>query len=105
MYSIKKGVLKDFAKLTGKHLCQSLFLNKVVDWGPAIFFKKETLTQVYSCDVCEIFNGTPPGDCFRKVFITVFEDCEVVEDFEEDCKVDCEQLGSKHFCKISSKYA
>ena len=26
----KKGVLKDFAKFTGKHLCQSLFLNKVV---------------------------------------------------------------------------
>ena len=25
----KKGVLKNFAKFTGKHLCQSLFLNKV----------------------------------------------------------------------------
>ena len=25
----KKGVLKTFAKLTGKQLCQSLFLNKV----------------------------------------------------------------------------
>ena len=23
---MKKGVLKNFAKLTGKHLCQSLFL-------------------------------------------------------------------------------
>ena len=27
--SIKKGVLKNFAKLTGKHLCQSLFFNKI----------------------------------------------------------------------------
>ena len=27
--SIKKGVLRNFAKFTGKHLCQSLFLNKV----------------------------------------------------------------------------
>ena len=25
----KKGVLRNFAKLTGKHLCQSLFFNKV----------------------------------------------------------------------------
>ena len=25
----KKGALKNFAKFTGKHLCQSLFLNKV----------------------------------------------------------------------------
>ena len=25
----KKGVLENFAKFTGKHLCRSLFLNKV----------------------------------------------------------------------------
>ena len=31
----KKGVLRNFAKFTGKHLCQSLFFNKVAglqDW-------------------------------------------------------------------------
>ena len=27
--SIKKGVLENFLKFTGKHLCQSLFFNKV----------------------------------------------------------------------------
>ena len=30
--SIKKGVLKNFAKFTGKHPCQSSFFNKVVGW-------------------------------------------------------------------------
>ena len=25
----KKGVLKNFVKFTGKHLCQSLFFNKI----------------------------------------------------------------------------
>ena len=30
----KKGVLKYFTKLTGKHLCQSLFFNKVVGLRP-----------------------------------------------------------------------
>ena len=29
MFSVKKGVLRNFAKFTGKHLCQSLFFNKV----------------------------------------------------------------------------
>ena len=29
---IKKGVLKNFTKFTGKQLCQSLFLNKVAGW-------------------------------------------------------------------------
>ena len=27
--SVKKGVLRNFAKFTGKHLCQSLFFDKV----------------------------------------------------------------------------
>ena len=30
--SVKKGVLKDFVKFTGKHLWQSLFFNKVAGW-------------------------------------------------------------------------
>ena len=29
--SVKKGVLKNFAKFTGKHQCQSLFFNRVAD--------------------------------------------------------------------------
>ena len=33
----KKGVLKNFAKSTGKHLCQSLFLNKVTNWGLQLY--------------------------------------------------------------------
>ena len=40
--SMKKGVLRNFTKFTGKHLCQSL----------------ETLAQVYSCEFCEISNNT-----------------------------------------------
>ena len=31
----KKGVIRNFAKLTGKHLCQSLFFNKVAGLRPA----------------------------------------------------------------------
>ena len=27
----QKGVLRNFAKFTGKHLCQSLFFNKITD--------------------------------------------------------------------------
>ena len=32
--SVKKGVLRNFAKFTGKHLCQSLFFNKVSGLRP-----------------------------------------------------------------------
>ena len=47
--SMKKGVLKNFTKFTGKHLCQSLFFNKV---------EKETLAQMFSCELCEISRNT-----------------------------------------------
>ena len=44
----KKRCLKNFAKLTGKHLCQSLFFNKVagVTYN---FVEKETVAQVHTC--------------------------------------------------------
>ena len=31
--SVKKGVIRNFAKFTGKHLCHILFFNKVTGWG------------------------------------------------------------------------
>ena len=36
----KNGFLRDFADFTGKHLCQSLFFNKVSDLSPATLLKK-----------------------------------------------------------------
>ena len=35
-----KGVLRNFAKFSGKHLCQSLFFNKVAGLRPATLLKK-----------------------------------------------------------------
>ena len=36
----KKGVLKNFAKITGKHLCQSFFFNKTAGLKSATLLKK-----------------------------------------------------------------
>ena len=47
----KKDTLKNLEKFTGKHLCQSLFLNKV----PGLF--QETLAQVLSCEFGETFKN------------------------------------------------
>ena len=43
----KKGVLRNFAKFTGKHLCQSLFFNKVEDLRPATLLKKRLLHRFF----------------------------------------------------------
>ena len=34
---VRKGVLRNFTKLTGKHLCQSLFFNKVAGMQVFLF--------------------------------------------------------------------
>ena len=49
----KKDALRNFAKFTGKHLCKSLFFNKVADLRPATLLK-EVLAQVFSSEFCEI---------------------------------------------------
>ena len=74
----KKCVLRNFTKFTGKHLCQSLFFNKLIVFflivsflspEPCNFIKKETQAQVFSCQFCDIskntfFYRTPLDDCF-----------------------------------------
>ena len=43
----KKGFLRNFAKFIGKHLCQSLFFNKVADLRPATLLKKDSGIGVF----------------------------------------------------------
>ena len=38
--SVRKGVLRDFTKFTGKQVCQSLFFNQVAGLRPAALLKK-----------------------------------------------------------------
>ena len=52
-----KGVLRNFIKFTGKHLCQSLILIKL-QAEAYNFIKKETLGQLLPCEFCEIYKNT-----------------------------------------------
>ena len=55
--SVRKGVLRYFAKFIGKNQCQSLFFNKVAGLKSATLLK-ETLAQMFSCEFCKIFRNT-----------------------------------------------
>ena len=37
---MQNGILRNFTKFTGKHLCQSFFFNKVAGLGPATLLKR-----------------------------------------------------------------
>ena len=56
---MKKYVPRKFTKLTGKHLCQSLFFSKAAGLRPATFLKK-SLAQAFSCEFCEISKNRTP---------------------------------------------
>ena len=52
---VKKGVFKNFTNFTGKHfVLESL----AVKLKASNFIKKETPTQIFSCEICEISENT-----------------------------------------------
>ena len=54
----KKGVLKNFTKFTGKHMCLGRVSFLITRPEVCNFNKKETLTQVFSYEFYEIFKNT-----------------------------------------------
>ena len=66
--SVRKSVLRNFAKSTGKYLCQSFFFNKIEGLSPDAcnFIKKEILAQVLSCEFPEISKNTFFTEHLRK---------------------------------------
>ena len=62
----KKGAFRNFGRLTEKHLCQSLFFNKVAGLNlfyrtpldDCLLFRKDTLAWVFSVNFAK-FLGTP----------------------------------------------
>ena len=54
----KKGVLRNFTKLTGKHLCQSLFLNNVAGLRFAFLLKERPWHRCFSVNFLK-FLRTP----------------------------------------------
>ena len=57
-YSVKKGVLRNFAKFIGKHLCKSLFFNKVASLRPATSLKKRLWKRCFPVNFAK-FLRTP----------------------------------------------
>ena len=54
----KKGLLKNFANFTGKHLCQSLFFNENAGLSPATLLKKRLWHKCFLVNFANSL-GTP----------------------------------------------
>ena len=64
--SFKIGVLKKFANFTGKHRIGVSFLIKLQVVSQVVnLVKKETPTQIFSCELCNFFMNTFFTEYFR----------------------------------------
>ena len=68
---VRKGVLRNIAKFTGKHLRQVLFCNKVAGPEPAILLKKTLWHRRFPMNFAKylrkLFHRTPLNDCFSTI--------------------------------------
>ena len=55
--SMKKGILKNFPKFTGKHLRQNLFFNKVAGLRPASLLKKRLFHRCFHVNFAKTFKN------------------------------------------------
>ena len=62
----KKTVYRNFAKFTGKHLCQRLSFNKVAGLRPATLLRKSVWYNRFPVNVSteHLFYRTSPDECF-----------------------------------------
>ena len=69
--SIRKCVLRNFTKFTGKHLYQSPFFNKVASLRPATLLKKGLWHRCFPMNFAKFlrapFHRTPLNDCFSTI--------------------------------------
>ena len=65
----KKGVPKTFAKLTGKHMCQSLFFNKAAGLRPATL-KKRIWHSCFPVNFAKFFRTTSEENTLGRLLLS-----------------------------------
>ena len=67
----KKCVLKNFAKFTGKDLCQRLFFNKVANIRPAILLRKSLWHRYFRVNFAEFVRAPFLTEHLRWLLLTL----------------------------------
>ena len=67
-----KIVLRNFAKLTGKHLCQSLFFNNVAGLSPATLLRKRFWQRRFVVNFAEFLRAPFLKEHLQWLLLTLF---------------------------------
>ena len=68
---VRKGVLRNFAKFTGKQLCQSLFLNKVAGLRTATLLKKRLMHRCFPVNFAKFLRTPSLENTSRRLLLNI----------------------------------
>ena len=107
--AFQKSILKNLTKFTGKHLCRSLFFNKVPAWALQLYLKRNTGVGVWSWILWNFdlnFKSTSSGCfCIVKISMPVTEFTSVVKIIVFKISVKYYLLiRSGNLCKVFPEY-
>ena len=69
--SIKKGVLRNFTKFIVKHVCQSLFFNKVANLRPATLLKKRLWRRCFPVNFTKFLRTSFLQNTSRRLLLSL----------------------------------
>ena len=73
MCSLRKGALRNFTTFTGKHLCQSLFFNKVAGLGSATLLKKRLWHRCFPGNFAKFLRTLFLQNTSGRLFLSVLQ--------------------------------
>ena len=91
---IRKGVLRNFSKFTGKHLCQGLFFNTVAGLRPATLLKMRLCYRCFPVNFAKFLRTSFLQNTSGRLLVKKsFSKVNCFENFEED--LSCEEGSRK----------
>ena len=93
--SVRKGVLINFAKFIGRHLCQSLFFNKIAGLRPATLLKKRLWNRCFPVNFTKFLRTPFSQKHLRWLLLNIYSIYK--------CSLDSSSYFSELFHSLRSK--
>ena len=95
----KKGVLRNFAKFTVKHLCQSLFFNKIAGLRSATLLKKRLWRRCFPVYFVEFLTTPFLQNTSGRLLLLCDGDCNTVIPFNTERLINMSTIRQTIFVK------
>ena len=103
-YSVKKGVLKNFANFTEKHLCHSLFFNKFAGFQAWNFIKKWLQHKCFPVNFAKFFRTPFLQNIWERFLLSGFQYLAIIATYNGKRWIEIKGEICTKWVKRFSKY-